>query len=47
MGTLTIIYPKSYQQGVEHIVDIVQHWKPKNCGQTNQTTHSGRYIHGA
>ena len=29
MGALTIIYPKSYQQGVEPIVDIVQHWKPK------------------
>ena len=29
MGTLTVIYPKSYQQSVEPIIDIVQHWKPK------------------
>lgn len=29
MGALTIIYLKSYQHGVESIVDIVQHWKPK------------------
>ena len=29
MGALTIIYPKSYQQGVEPIVDVVQHWRPK------------------
>lgn len=29
MGTLTIVYPKSYQQSVEPIIKIVRNWNPK------------------